>query len=254
MISVLSCAITGAGKVRPSNQDNYFINGTIRKGVGTENEIHSENTKAEEYICAVFDGMGGEKSGDVASFLCARALQECFDKNGTDIDEYINCANGLICGLSEQIHASCGSTMALVRISRNFADIYNIGDSRIYHFTDGNLRMLSVDHTAAQSLVNIGVLTPDEAKTDSRRHTLTRHLGVSEEEMLPEAHTEKVNIKKGDKFILCTDGVTENLEDSEIWESLKTFPDIKLCADAIYESALSKGGKDNITIIIAEII
>lgn len=251
---VRAYAVTGAGKTRLCNQDSYCVNGTIRKGLGPETEVYSEELFAEEYICAVFDGMGGEKSGDVASYLCSRALQEYIKSKNCDIDAFINHANSLVCNLSKEICARCGTTMALVRINGGFADIYNIGDSRIYHFSDGRLNMLSVDHTAAQSLINIGVLTKEEARNDSRRHTLTRTLGVPEEEMLPEAHISRVAVKQGDKFILCTDGITEGLDDLEIWEILTSGKIDTPIAQQFYDSALSKSGKDNLTVTVAEIL
>lgn len=249
-------AITGAGKVRLCNQDSYCIGEKVRRSFSPETETLFEKHFGEEFICAVFDGMGGEKSGDVASFLCARALQECISqKNGKyDIDAYITRANSLVCELSKEISAHCGTTLAILYITDGFAHIYNIGDSRIYHLSDGILKQLSVDHTAAQSLVNIGVLTKEEARHDSRRHTLIRHIGIPEEEMLPEPHHEKVKIKSGDTFLLCTDGVTESLEDHEIWEIISSHKEAEDTAYGLYDAALNCGGKDNITAIIVKIL
>ena len=144
-----------------------------------------------------------------------------------------------------------GTTIALVVISNEFVRAYNIGDSRIYKFQDGILLQLSEDHTVAEQKRKMGLLTDEQAKHDKSRHVLTRYLGIFEDEMVltPDIIT-PFKTSKGVKLLLCSDGLTDMLEDKYIEKIMQTFNEPEKIVNTLVDKALENGGKDNITCIV----
>lgn len=255
-MKIQAAAVTNVGRVRRNNEDNYFVCGSYKESTETNNCEYSCTAGSDECLFGVCDGMGGIQYGELASLTAVETMAEY----AADFDErYVACvtaANERICREITELGASrIGTTFAGLYIKNNVAHAYNIGDSRIYFLRAGQLSQLSVDHTQAQMLFRQGFITAQEAKTHRDRHVLTQHLGIFPEEMVIETHcAEPLELAAGDMFLLCSDGLTDMLEDDEICAILSQSGSPEQKAHALTDAALDHGGKDNVTVVLAEAI
>lgn len=257
IIYIESAAITHVGLVRTKNEDNYYVNGKIKEDMKLPTEGYAETEDHDAYLYAVCDGMGGEGLGEVASMIAVKVLG---DFQMTDIRQsaidYMQRANKLICYASEKNNGvTIGTTLALLYIHGNKAISYNVGDSRVYLLRKKELYLLSEDHTEAARMVNMGVISEEDAKHHPAKHKLTQYLGVSSEEMIIEPYiSQEIKVKKNDIFLVCSDGLTNMVTDDEIREilSLKKF-DVVSLAKELSAAAEAHGGKDNTTVVVAKV-
>jgi PPM family protein phosphatase len=230
-------ASTSTGRVRPLNEDAYVCAGGL---------------------FAVADGMGGHASGDVASALCVGVLAERLgdrrEAGRADLEDALADANRAILRHAE-LHAESaglGTTVTGLLLvdgpSGQHWLVFNIGDSRVYHVTDG-LRQLTVDHSELQELVLRGEVTADEARHHPRRHVVTRSLGGHPEAL---ADYWQLPANSGDRFLVCSDGLVDELTDAEVESHLARQPDPQRCADALVEAAVQAGGRDNVTVLVVD--
>lgn len=215
----------------------------------------------------VADGMGGQSAGEKASALAVelipQRLQQLVDftaANGVSsavpsetvmnaIDKSVDFANSEIMALSEVNPAfrNMGTTVVmLVRVGSRFF-IGGVGDSRAYEIRKGKLRRLTTDHSLTQALIEAGTISPEEAKTHRYRNVLYRYLGtrdgssgINAAEIVPQA---------GDRFLLCSDGVTDGVPDTEISRILQVSNDPQDVAETIVLAAQAGGSRDNITCV-----
>lgn len=256
MISVISAAVTNVGKVRGNNEDNYFVNGKYRENTDTLNEECEDRKQRETYIFSVCDGMGGEAYGELASLIAVKSLVKYADKKVNEcINDYVTYANKLICNeIENNDGARIGSTLALLYIDETCAYGYNIGDSRIYLMRDGCLKQLSRDHTQAQSMVDMGLLKPEEMNSHKGKHKLTQHFGIFPDEIIIQPfESEVISVMENDIFILCSDGLTDMMDDGEIASIACENLSPKDMASKLVDIAVEKGGKDNTTVVVARI-
>lgn len=249
------------GCVRSNNEDNFYFNGThLNPKNRDEHNFFADNPSGSEIMYGVFDGMGGEALGEEASLITAQTVKKYHDKlkgggikdNKSAILKSISDANAKICSkIVESGERRIGTTFALLSISDDTAQVYNVGDSRAYLYRNRKLIQISVDDTTAQRLVNMGVITKEKAKTHEDRHKLTQHLGIFSDEMIVEPHiSEKIRIEKGDIFILCSDGLTDMAENEEIQSIMRKSGDCRAAAKNLVEAALKNGGRDNVTVTV----
>lgn len=245
---------SNVGNVRDNNEDSAFINGKYK--VDIEQPNFKANGKCQSQgVFAVFDGMGGEEVGEMASYIAAKTLFG-FDINELFIDPlaYMNTANEIICNECMKSATSIGTTAAILIIKDEGAVIANIGDSRIYHFKNNEMIQLSKDHTQVQQLLELGVLTEEESRTHTWKHILTQHLGIRPSDYIIEPYVLKnISIDCGDIFLLCSDGLTDMLADSEIMKVLQQNEKTNAVAEKLVNDALEVGGKDNITVLVVKI-
>lgn len=245
----------GRGAVRRNNQDNLFVNGVWR-GAQTGQEPVSLSDTAEEGVYAVCDGMGGERYGEEASLLAAQGLKNVsprdFYLRGTD---YLLERNRDICRLMRRRGARIGTTFVGLAVWGGQARVINIGDSRAFLLRDGRLEQLSRDHTQTRRLMDMGIITAEQAATHPDRHRLTQHLGIFPEEMVIEPYVHDLPaLCRGDLFLLCSDGLTDMLSDSELVRVLAEGPTLRSKADSLYRAAMQRGGRDNITVLLVQVI
>jgi serine/threonine protein phosphatase PrpC len=247
------------GRKRENNEDNLYFNGVFLTEQAREQPAQfatEPNSGAQIY--AVCDGMGGEQMGETASLLAAQAIdQYAADIKTAPIKEtdgvVLDCiaeANRLICEARQGAGVGrIGTTLALLALKGRRAFVYNVGDSRVYLLRETRLRQLSEDHTAVMQMIKHGVLTPEQAKSHPRRNSLTQYVGIEPEEMVIEPYAATLKTKRGDMFLLCSDGLTDLLDDSELEGILceNSRPDDAVTR--LVEMALERGGKDNITVI-----
>ncbi len=222
-------AITGKGKVRKKNQDRIYVRNN------NSNVLSSE----EQPIFAVFDGMGGEQYGEVASEIAYNTVKD----NAGMVSNTKICIliNEYICSYMQKNNIfRMGTTAAIVEFLNDNVYTCNVGDTRIYRVANNEIEQLSVDH-----VVNTG-----RYKT---RRVLTQYLGIPENEVMIEPYERKTTINIGDIFLLCSDGLTDMVTDEVILEIIRKN-NIETLAQKLYDVALANGGKDNISVIVCKVI
>ena len=249
------CAICAPGLVRPDNQDNLYINGVFREDTADNSVFQYSGKTQNRGLYAVADGMGGEKHGELASLVAVQAMDAIkASGGGQSMARYLIERNAAICGLiNENNGKRIGSTFAGLCIRGKNAHVANIGDSRIYRLHDGALTQISRDHTFVRQMVDLNIITKEAARSHPNRHKLTQHLGIFPSEMVIEPYTAKIAAEKNDIFLLCSDGLTDMLDDAAIEGVLKTPDTAEQKTRALYEAALKNGGKDNITILLVKV-
>ncbi|MEE4012146.1 PP2C family serine/threonine-protein phosphatase [Roseibium sp. FZY0029] len=228
--------LTHVGRVRQQNEDTFFID----EGKG---------------IFAVMDGAGGMHNGAMASALVREALTSITQPRSAEdlLEQFesrlITAKDRIEQAAAKANGAAMGTTIAALLISgSNFACLW-AGDSRVYRLRNGRLEQLTTDHTEAQELVDQNVLTPEEARTFARRHVITRAIGSGIE---LELELVSGNLRQGDRFLLCSDGLTGHLDDSVIGTFLMNGAPTST-AQSLINGALEGGGSDNVTVVIVDI-
>lgn len=249
----LNCAaITHEGRVRTNNEDNYHFAGRYKADPALLRADESASCACSRTVFAVCDGMGGEDQGELAALLAAKQLAGC---GAAEVHacarDAVERANNAICARMEQDGVRMGSTLAALYLDGETAIACNVGDSRVYLLRGGGLLQLTQDHTRVQSMVRAGILTAQQAKTHADRHCLTQHLGIFPQEMLLEPYfSAPVDLHPGDRFLLCSDGVTDMLDDAQLARLLGNGGSADAQARQIVNRALEQGGRDNITAIV----
>ena len=235
-------AKTDIGKAREKNQDYYYVS--------------EENDEPKIYILA--DGMGGYKGGEVASKLATdsvkKYIQSNFDSMIKDkesilklIASAVEYANMVVYEKSKETQEleGMGTTLEVCLIYNNKAYIGHVGDSRVYRIRNEVIRKLTKDHSYVQQLIEDKKITREEAKTHPKKNKITRALGCTP---YVEPDLRARNFEKGDIFILCSDGLTNMVDEKQIYEIIKE--DIQMAAERLVDEANQAGGYDNITVII----
>lgn len=242
----------GRGLIRKENQDHIFVNGQWREN---RTDVYRCKDIAEKGIYAVCDGMGGEQWGEEAARIAVMCLKS-IDVETKSVQDGLFEANYRICELMrERENVRIGTTAVVFVVSDGIGKIYNIGDSRAYIYRCNTLQQLSHDHNQAQQMVDMGVLTKEQAREHPARHRLTQHLGILPEEFeISPFVYDDFELHSGEFVLLCSDGLTEMLTDSEICLCLQTSISLTEKADALFVDAMQCGGKDNISIILIECV
>lgn len=237
-----SC-VSHVGNCRRINQDNFICDG---------NYLNEENDKIKfpltgylprgrSSIMGIFDGMGGEECGEVASLL---AVKEAVSATPTEkvietLLELCKKANESICNYaSENEISAIGTTAALLLFTKKKIGLCNIGDSKIFRFADKKLEQLSMDHVTVA--------------THGMKPPLSQNLGIPSSEMIIEPYVAIGQYNVDDVYLICSDGLTDMLTQEEIVNVLLTST-IDNAVNQLLEQALANGGKDNITVILCKI-
>ena len=208
----------------------------------------------------VADGMGGQSAGERASGLATEIVPQKlslldFDKSTAEqtvklIDAAVAQANYEIMALGEVDSKlkNMGTTLAFIVHVAGTMYVGGVGDSRVYLLRGGKLEQLTTDHSLTQALVDAGTLTPEEAANHRYRNVLYRYLGCKEGGQ--GTNPKQVRPQVGDKFLLCSDGVTGGADDAKLAELLAAGTDPQATAEAIVQAATDGGSKDNITGVV----
>ena len=258
-IKATVCAVTHAGRIRKENEDNYDLNGRMTSTGDLKKGSAYVQTMAEPFHIAVCDGMGGESYGELASGIAVETIaahaSNVYD-SGEDYSFAIaNClddANSRICAEINAKGKRMGTTLASVYAVKGKAYCVNIGDTRIYHYSKGLLEQISFDHTHAQTIVDAGQVSQDNIGQIPDAKKLTRHLGIFPEEGGLSPNISVIDdVDDGDAILLCSDGLTDMLDDAEITSILSTAENAQSAASKLIRRALENGGKDNVTVAVA---
>lgn len=231
------------GLVREQNEDSYRIIDC------------SSNTP---FVFIVADGMGGHNCGEIASRMTVEYISDTVDQGSLDfhssddmeqaLNEIVKGANKAVieASLEQPETSGMGTTMTMAVIYENKVTLAHVGDSRVYLVRAGSIRQLTEDHSYIGELVKNGTITIEEAKMHPSKHVITRAVGSSP---ALEADIMSLECEKDDIFVLCTDGLTNKLEEDEILDiAVNNDPD-GACTELV-NAAKSKGGEDNITVIV----
>jgi len=208
-------------------------------------------------LFAVFDGVGGRKAGEVASQTAADTVEEAFAAPSAVpaselIRRAIQVANRDIyeLGETEPAYGSMATTVALLYLHGNKANIAHVGDSRVYRLSDGNLLRETIDHTDLDDKIRAGLIRSEDARLKEDDHSINRALGVESE---VELELKTIDIQGRDRFLLCTDGVYRHLDDRELARLLQDMDDPQQVAEEIRRLVLERGADDNLTAVVVQI-
>ena len=244
------------GKVRRNNEDNFYFNGVyMNESQRNKGGLFSKVCDDDKQIYAVCDGMGGEEGGEDASITAARGLKQ-YAEETSHIDSSTRLKNALQ-NISNTIEANAsrkgfrsGTTIAMVVVEEGNLRTVHVGDSRVYGVQDGQFSRMTVDHSEVQRLFSMGLITEAEMSTHPKRHAISQFLGMPHEEVLlsPTVST-RIPLKAGNRYLLCSDGLTDMVPDQEIGQILTRAASAEEAVRRCVSTALQHGGRDNVTCI-----
>lgn len=253
---------------RSNNEDNFFLNEVYMEREQMDRGGKLRRNCSEPWqIYAVCDGMGGAEFGEEASLLAVRSLlgykKTCMQPDNMDnllhlVNKISRDINQIALSRNMPVGAS-GSTLAMMVIHDWYFRVVHIGDSRVYRLRDGRLERLTKDHSEVQLMVDAGQITPDEAWLHPRRNVITRHLGMPTDDngVHPEISA-RMELKSGDRYIICSDGLNDSAHDSVIEHFMKLQEDnidilSQLVQFVMRECDKKRVDSDNITIIMLDV-
>lgn len=235
---------TNCGKVRRENQDVF------KTHHDTDNDI---------VVLVVCDGMGGANAGNIASALAADTFMDYIlstDKTIAELDEVsllmsdaVRAANNAVYekSVTNERYAGMGTTLTAAISIPAGAVIVNIGDSRAYHITKSSIKQITKDHSVVEDMISRGDLTRAEARRHPNKNLITRALGSSSVE---EPDVFNISLNEGDYVLLCSDGLSNVVFDSELLFELQHSSSVKLSCEKLIDTALERGAPDNVTAVI----
>ena len=230
-------SVTHPGLVRPQNED------TVR---------------VVEGLCGLYmlaDGMGGHLAGEVASQMTCDVLEEvlrdCAVPTPTRLEKAIESANTAVFEkqkTSADLHGM-GTTLTMLWESDDHVFVGHVGDSRAYLLREGKFRQMTEDHSMVGELLRSGAISPEQAKTHPYRNVITRAVGTDESLKCDVLRVLKM---RGDLWLLCSDGLTDMVSDTDIEKTLREYAPAQ-AANRLVELALAGGGKDNVSVMLLEV-
>jgi serine/threonine protein phosphatase PrpC len=241
MAALLWGAATHEGRVRDANEDAFV---------------------AEPMVFVVADGMGGHQAGEVASALATGTLRDRLQGGATSVDVVVAAVVEANAAIFQTAHINAaqrgmGTTLTAIAVlpagngrPDQFA-IVNVGDSRVYLARSGELTRATVDHSYVQELLATGHINEAEARAHPRRNIVTRALGI---EPTVRVDSWLMPLVRADRFVLCSDGLVDEVDDEEIHRIVLANAQPQACADALVATAVANGGRDNVTVIVVDVV
>lgn len=228
-------AISDVGRVRPINEDSFYL------------------PQPGERFCAVADGMGGHNAGEVASAMAIRVFSEemraARKTNGSALRDAVETANRAVFREAGRDDSKSGMGTTFTALAEDKKGVYiaHVGDSRAYLVRNGAIMRVTMDHTLVEEMVMQGLITVREAKVHPKRNYITRALGTGKE---VDVDLIQLDARPGDVFLLCTDGLSNSLDERTMLETILTDLSGKEKTEALVRQALEAGGHDNITAML----
>lgn len=232
--------ITDPGCVRPQNQDTYQM----------------EQLDRNTLLCVVCDGMGGAKSGNVASTLAVEVFVEevrrtwvpSMDPEAAEqmLRGAVKLANFTVYDQAQEIEEfhGMGTTLVAMLISGKDVTVVNVGDSRAYRVSKDGIRRVTTDHSLVQMMVQRGELTPELARTYPGKNYITRAIGT---EAIVECDVFHLTVERGDCLLMCSDGLSNMMDDQEILFEVVHGVNKEQCCQRLLDIAKNRGAPDNVT-------
>ena len=239
-------ALSDKGREREENEDSYWI-------------------EAEEGLFVVSDGMGGHRGGSVASQIVTedlpvmienalgklrsnrpRSVRRVFKRAVIEQSRQLRMES-----VSETGYKGMGATLVVALLRQGRVYVGNLGDSRVYRLREGKLVQLSRDHSVVSELLEEGKIEPAEVEGHEAEGEITRYVGMEEEEeAVP--HVRSLAIRRGERLLLCTDGLTDMVDEEHISEILSSEENCQVACERLVKSANEAGGHDNITVVVID--
>lgn len=240
--------VSDVGCVRDNNEDGWL----------------ARNLTQDQWLLLVADGVGGRDAGEVASATVVEVFDQLAASGKLNAASNAELAPALLSQAVQKAHvsvaraaeaaaqkASMSCTLSVALVSGSRVNIVQVGDSRVYHWRDGELRQLTLDQTVAMQLLQDGRITPEQVPGHPDRNTLFQSIGLEASgSPLEPAHTE-CELQAGDRLLLCSDGLTDMLNDADISALLAQTEVVDDAAEALVQAALAAGGRDNVTVVVA---
>ena len=239
-------SLTDPGIVRTMNQDACF----------------AEHLDKNTLLCVVCDGMGGAKSGNVASSLAVdvftQEIRSSYHSNMNDIDvedllqRAVKLANFTVYDQAREVEdfAGMGTTLVAALIRGKQVTVANVGDSRAYQINAKGIRLLTTDHSLVQMMIQRGELLPEQAKQYPGKNLITRAIGT---ETVVQCDLFQLELERDDVLLLCTDGLTNLLDDQELLFEVVHRTDRQDCCRRLLEIAKNRGAPDNVTCVLLQV-
>ena len=238
-------ALTNIGVRRNTNQDYAYVS--------------EENVGNLPNILIVADGMGGHKAGEVASEQAVGAVLESIKENDSKdkisiIEKAIAEANKKVLDMatSDEKFKGMGTTLVVATLEDNVLYVANVGDSRLYLIEDNEIRQITRDHSLVQEMISLGELDKESARTHTSKNVITRAIGVDKKIV---ADFFEVDVNEKTKILLCSDGLSNMVEDSQIIQIIDTCEGMTLedTVHKLIDAANENGGMDNIAVVLANV-
>jgi len=232
-----SCGKTDVGKSRKLNEDSMLI----RPDVG---------------MWAVADGMGGHEAGDVASQMVVNTLNEI--QLGSSLEKYINDIEDALVNVNKRLieianqgekQTTCGSTVVVMLAYEKYCAFLWAGDSRLYRIRNDQIVRLTTDHSQVQLYIEQGLISKEEAESHPHANMITRAVGATDEFVLD---VDMQEMNKGDRYLLCSDGLTKHITDPD-FEKMLAKGDVEKKCNELIDLTLARGAKDNVTAVLVDI-
>lgn len=241
-----SWGLTDPGCVRAQNQDTYQIT----------------NLDRNTLLCVVCDGMGGAKSGNIASSLATDVFVQEVKRNyhaGMDLEttdqmlqRAVKLSNFTVYDQAKQFQefAGMGTTLVAALIRGRQAVVVNVGDSRAYWVNPEGIRLVTTDHSLVQMMIQRGELTPEKARTFPGKNFITRAIGT---EAMVQCDLFHLDLERGDSLLLCSDGLSNMMDDQEILFEIVHGVSKKHCCQRLLAIAKNRGAPDNVTSVLVQV-
>jgi len=237
MTTVRGAGATDVGRVRQINEDRFLV---------------------DDDLFVVADGVGGHQAGEVAAQTAVEAVQRSMTQRTTEgLVAAVEQANQAVWQLSQtnREKRGMGTTLTAVALVSEAGEdhlaVANVGDSRAYLFQQGELMQLTEDHSLVEELVREGQITPEEAQVHPQRSIITRALGM---EPRIEVDSWQLIPYRGDRIVLCSDGLTNEVSEARIASTLRQLADPEEAARDLVRQARANGGSDNVTVVVLEVV
>ncbi len=236
----------------------YFLRFAARSDVGMVRAKNDDSAYVGRYLAVVADGMGGHAGGNIASASTVLDLVH-LDRShqrgdaGTELADEIQTANSLLSELvstNPQL-AGMGTTVTALLLNGDRLELAHIGDSRAYRLKNGVFEQITTDHTFVQRLIDEGRLRPEEADVHPHKNVLMRVLG--DVDASPELDLQTLEVEPGERWLLCSDGLTAVLNDRMVEQIMRETPNLDECVNALVELTLAGGSPDNVTVAVVEV-
>ena len=228
-------AKTDIGSKRSMNQDYMYCN--------------TEPVGSFQNLLIVADGMGGHRAGDYASRLCVETMVQSLEKSAHKTPVSLFDKAVFEESASHVEYEGMGTTVVACTLEENTLYIANIGDSRLYLIRDG-IEQITDDHSLVEEMVKQGNITESEARIHPQKNIITRALGINEE---VQADFFEIDVEQGDVIMLCSDGLSNMIEDEDMEYIVKNSDTLQTAAESLVARANENGGNDNITVVLAEV-
>ncbi len=249
----------------------YIFGGFTHVGMRRDHNEDAFSIESDMKLAIVADGMGGHNSGEIASKMTTETINNFFTATDSD-DEItwpyrydkrlseaenrlkvaIRLANSRVWETSRRndLYHGMGTTVVAIYCRDGMVYIANVGDSRCYLLRDGDFRQVSEDHSLLNDYLRNNQLTPDQVQNFPHKNVIMRALGIKE---FVEVDLFKETPRRGDVYLLCSDGLSDMVDDEQIGDILLTTPDVKMAAKLLVREANQRGGNDNITAVLLQV-